>query len=174
MSEMTLTADQQRLLEIWQAHEYAEFVAKDPAAALATMVDEPHVLLIPSGLGGVGRQAVRRYYEDDFIPNIPSDMTPTLLSHVVGNGRVVEEAVFEFTHGIELPWLLPGVEATGRRVRLPVVALVQFEGDKIAYEHLYYDHATLLAQLGLIETGRFSVAGAKSAATLLAAVGKGV
>ena len=156
-----------RLLEIWQSHEHAEFVAKEPLAALATMTDHPHVLLVPTGLGGIGWAGVRHFYEHDFIPHIPEDMRPTLLSITVGHDRVVEESVFEFTHSVEMPWLLPGVRATRQPVRLGVVVVVQFEGEKIAHEHLYYDHAALLAQVGLLSTGPLGIAGRQGASKLL-------
>src|SRR5262245_61475446 len=110
-----------RLLEVWQAHEHAEFIAKDVDAALATMIDEPRVLMVPTGRGGVGGAAVRRFYAEDFLPHLPDDLAATMLSLTIGASSVVEEAVFEFTHNVELPWLVPDIAATGRRVLLPVV-----------------------------------------------------
>jgi carboxymethylenebutenolidase len=43
-----LTPDQQAMLAAWQQHTYAEFVLKDADAALATMTENPYVLLIPA------------------------------------------------------------------------------------------------------------------------------
>ena len=57
-----LTPDQQPLLAAWQQHTYAEFVLKDADAALATMTENPYLLMIATGTACVGRAAVREYY----------------------------------------------------------------------------------------------------------------
>lgn len=171
MQDSELSHAQHKLVDIWRAHAHAEFVARDAAAALESMVEEPHVLLVPTGFGGMGRQAVRHFYENQLIPHLPLDLRSTLLSYTAGVDRLVEESVFEFTHAIELPWLLPGIARTGLPVRLPVVAVVQFAGDKISHVHVYYDHGAVLAQLGLLRIGPLAVRAGESATKLLAASG---
>lgn len=113
----TLTPDQQAMLATWQQHTYAEFVLKDADAALATMTENSYVFLISSGVGRVGRAAVREFYANKFLPNIPPDLEISSLSQTFGNDRIVEEMVMRFTHTVVIDWMLPGVLATGRRDR---------------------------------------------------------
>lgn len=164
----TLTPAQQQMLQVWQQHQYAEFVLKDVDGALATMVEDPYVLMVPTGLGGSGRDGVRSFYAERFIPHLPTDIAPAPVSQVIGHDRIVDESVFTFTHDCEMAWLLPGVAATGRKVQISVVGVVQFRDGKVANEHLHYDHAGLLAQLGLIEDDpRLAIGGAAAARKLL-------
>jgi carboxymethylenebutenolidase len=88
------------------------------------------------------------------------------VSRTVGQGRIVDEMVARFTHSLQMDWLLPGVRPTGKRVELPFVVIVQTEGGKIAHEHLYWDQATVLVQLGLIDRS-LPVRGAETAQQVL-------
>ena len=161
-----LTPYQQTMLATWQQHTCAEFVLKDADAALATMTENPYVLAIPSGTGGMGRIGVREFYASQFLPNIPPDFDLTSLSQTFGDDRIVEEFVIRFTHTLEMDWMLPGVPATGRRVEFALVGIVQFDAGKVAHEHLYWDQATVLSQLGVLEHPA-AAAGVGSAAQLL-------
>ena len=116
----------QTLSAVWQEHTHAEFVLKDADAALATMVDEPYVLCIPSGTGGAGRAEVRDYYARQFLPRIPPDLELIPLSQVFGGERLVEEFVVRFTHTLAMDWMLPGVAPTGRKVEFALAAVVGF------------------------------------------------
>jgi carboxymethylenebutenolidase len=71
--------------------------------------------------------------------------------------------IFRFTHTIKMDWMLPGVEPTGKRVEVPLVAIVKLRGDKLAHEHIYWDQASVLVQLGLLDAGELPVAGVESA-----------
>ena len=146
-----LTAYQQTMLATWQQHTYAEFVLKDADAALATMSEHPYVLLIGSGVVRVGRAAVREFYADKFLPNIPPDFEITTLSQTFGDDRIVEEMAVRFTHTIDMDWALPGVRPTGRKAEFMVASFIQFDGGKIAHEHAYWDQATVLSQLGVLD-----------------------
>jgi len=161
-----LTPDQQANLAAWQQHTYAEFVLKDADAALATMTENPYVLLIPAGTGGSGRAAVREFYANHFLPNIPPDFELISLSQTFGNDRIVEEFVISFTHSLDMDWMLPSMPATGRRVEFAFVGLIQFQDGKVAHEHLYWDQATLLSQMGVLDHP-LAAAGVGSAAQLL-------
>ena len=161
-----LTPEQQTMLATWQQHTYAEFVLRDADAALATMTENPYVLFMATGVVRVGRAAVREYYADKFLPNIPPDLEITTLSQTVGDDRIVEEMAVRFTHTVDLDWLLPGVRPTGRKAELIVAVFVQFAGGKIAHEHVYWDHATALSQLGVLDHP-LAVGGMRSAAELL-------
>ena len=162
----TLTPDQQTMLASWQQHTYAEFVLKDADAALATMTEHPYVFIIPSGIARVGRAAVHEFYANQFLPNIPPDLEITSLSQTFGTDRIAEEMVIRFTHTIDVDWMLPGLPATGRRVEFALVGVIQFEAGKVANEHLYWDQATVLSQLGVLNHPVVG-AGPESAAQLL-------
>jgi len=161
-----LTPDQQANLAAWQQHTYAEFVLKDADAALATMSENPYVLAIPSGTGGMGRIGVREFYASQFLPKIPPDFDLTSLSQTFGYDRIVEEFVIRFTHTLDMDWMLPGVRATGRRVEFALVGIIQFDAGKVAHEHLYWDQATVLSQMGILDHPA-AAAGVGSAAQLL-------
>jgi len=66
----------------------------------------------------------------------------------------VDELIHKFTHTIEMPWILAGVRPTGKRVEISVIVVVQFEDEKIAGERIYWDQASVLAQIGLIDAGK--------------------
>lgn len=161
-----LTPNQQTMLAIWQQHTYAEFVLKDADAALATMTENPYVLAIPSGTGGSGRAGVHEFYADQFLPSIPPDFELISLSQTFGEDRIVEEFVIRFTHTLRMDWMLPGIPATGRRVEFALVGIIQFQAGKVANEHLYWDQATVLSQLGILDHPS-AAAGVGSAAELL-------
>ena len=141
------TPDQQTMLTTWQQHTYAEFVAERYRRSARDNDRNPHVLLIASGVVRVGRAAVREFYADKFLPNIPPDLEITTLSQTFGDDRIVEEMAVRFTHTIDMDWLLPGVQPTGRKAEFMVAAFIQFDGGKIAHEHAYWDQATVLSQL---------------------------
>jgi carboxymethylenebutenolidase len=161
-----LTPDQQTMLATWQQHTYAEFVLKNPDAALATMTENPYVLLIPSGTGGSGRAGVHEFYANHFLPNIPPDFELISLSQIFSNDRIVEEFVIRFTHTLDMDWMLPGVPAAGQRVEFALVGIIQFQAGKVANERLYWDQATVLSQLGVLNHPA-AAAGVGSAAKLL-------
>jgi carboxymethylenebutenolidase len=160
-----LTSDQRVMLAVWQQHAHAEFALKDADAALATMTENPYVFLVASGLAPTGRAAVHEFYANKFLPNLPADLELTSLSQTFGADRIVEEMVMRFTHTIEMDWLLPGVRPTRRSAEFALVGVVQFKSGKIAAEHLYWDQATVLSQLGL--PNHHATAGFGSAARLL-------
>jgi carboxymethylenebutenolidase len=138
------------LVEIWDRHVHAEFVLRDPDATLATMTDEPSVSCLPAGTGGAGRSEVYRFYAEQFIPTIPADFTAGTVSRTVGHNRLVEESVATFTHDRTMPWFLPGIAPTGRRLEVPTTAVVEFTGGRVAAERLYWDQAGVLRQLDLL------------------------
>ena len=161
-----VTPNQQAMLATWQQHTYAEMVLKDADAALATMTENPYVLLIGSGVVRVGRAAVREFYANKFLPNFPPDFEVTTVSQTFGDDRVAEEMMARFTHTIDMDWLLPGVRPTGRKAEFIIAVFVQFDGGKIAHEHIYWDQATALSQLGVLDH-LLAMGGMRSAAELL-------
>ena len=110
-----LTPDQQTLLAAWQRHTQAEFVLRDADAALATMTEDPYLLMIATGTACIGGASVHEYYANHFLPAIPPDLELASLSQTIGSDRLVEEMVVRFTHTIEMDRLLPTLRPTGRR-----------------------------------------------------------
>jgi carboxymethylenebutenolidase len=153
--------------EVFDAHTGAEFEARDVDATMATMSETPSVTHVPVMTGGYGREAVRRFYDTWFIGRWPKDTALKRLSRTVGKDRVVDEVIVSFTHDCEMPALLPGVAPTGRKVALPLVVVVGFDNGKIAYEHIYWDQASLLVQIGLLDKAKLPVTGAEQADRLL-------
>jgi carboxymethylenebutenolidase len=154
--------------EIFDAHVRAEFVDKDVAATMATMVPEPYLTHVPTLTGGTGRSEVEGFYRDHFVGHWPDDVEVKPLSRTVGQNRVVDELVVSFTHDREMRPYLPGVPPTGRKVVLPHVVVMGFdEAGRVAYEHIYWDQASLLVQVGLLDPTLLPVAGAEAAKRLL-------
>ena len=153
---------------VFDAHVKAEFVDKDVAATMATMAPDPYLTHVPTLTGGTGRAAVTQFYRDYFVGHWPDDVEVKPLSRTVGDNRVVDELIVSFTHDREMPVYLPEVAPTGREVVLPHVVVMGFdEAGRVSYEHIYWDQATLLVQVGLLDPARFPVAGAEQARRLL-------
>jgi carboxymethylenebutenolidase len=140
----------QALIEVWEAHTAAEFEHKDSDAAIATMTDRPVLIHVPVGTGATGREALRKFYAEVFIPQMPEDVELELLSRSVGQGRIIDEFILHLTHSVRMDWFIPGVEPTGRALAVPHVGIIAFENGKISSEHIYWDQATVLLQLGLL------------------------
>ncbi len=157
---------------LFQAHMQAELDA-DLDSTMATMVAEPHLLNLASGTGGLGAGGVRDFYASRLIGQFfPPDVEFIPISRTVDGERLVDEMVIRFTHTEPIGHLLPGVPATGRRVEMALVVIVGVQGGKVAYEHIYWDQAGLLAQLGLIDPAGLPV-DPTTASRLLAFTGKG-
>jgi carboxymethylenebutenolidase len=155
------------LSALWEEHTRLEFGARDAAATMRTMVAQPYVNHIPTMTGGVGHDDLLRFYRDFFIPRTPADTRLVPISRTIGTDRIVDEMLFCFTHDIEIDWMLPGVAPTGRRVEIPLVAIVRFRGDKLYNEHIYWDQASVLVQIGLLDPSLLPVAGVETAHKLL-------
>jgi carboxymethylenebutenolidase len=151
------------LSKLWEEHTAHEFATRDTEATLATMVDDAYVNHIPVLTGGSGKDALRRFYSEDFIPRMPPDTTLTPISRTIGENQLVDEMIFSFTHTIEMPWMLPGVAPTGKRVEIPLVAIVRFRDGKLAHEHIYWDQASVLKQIGLLTDPSLPVHGVETA-----------
>ena len=152
---------------LFDAHVRAEFVDRDIDATMATMTEQPYVNHVPVMTGGVGHEGVRAFYGAHFIGKWPADVQITPVSRTVGESQVVDELVLSFTHDIEMPQLLPGVAPTGRPVTLAFCVVAGFEGDKLTHEHIYWDQASLLVQVGLIDRAGLPVTGAEQAENVL-------
>jgi carboxymethylenebutenolidase len=152
---------------VFDDHVRAEFVDRDLDATLATMTDDPYVNHVPVMTGGVGREAVAHFYDTYFIGHWPADTEVIPVSRTAGETQVVDELVLRFTHDVEMPALLPGVAPTGRQVELAFAVVVGFRDGKITHEHIYWDQASLLAQVGLLDPEALPVVGAEHARKVL-------
>jgi len=152
--------------KLWEEHLRGEFATKDTEATLKTMVPDAYVNHIPVLTGGVGHEELREFYSKHFIPKMPADTKIVPVSRTIGEERLVDEMIFQFTHTMEMDWMLPGIAPTGKRVECPLVVIVHFRDGKLANEHIYWDQASVLVQLGLLDAAKLPVAGVETARKL--------
>lgn len=152
---------------LFDQHVALEFQTKDADATMKTMVDRPTVIHVPVLTGGRSTDQLHAFYRDSFIPAWPEDTEVEQVSRTVGTERVVDELIMRFTHSVEMSFWLPGIAPTGRRVEIPVVVVMAIEDDKVASEHIYWDQASLLAQIGLIDSTNLPITGAIQAQGLV-------
>jgi carboxymethylenebutenolidase len=158
-----LTPDQQFLNDLWDEHMKYEFATRDTEATLDTMAPDAYVNHVPVMTGGVGRAALQGFYSKNFISKMPPDTETIPVSRTIGTERLVDELIFRFTHTMEMDWMLPDIRPTGKRVEIPLVVVVHFRDGKLAHEHIYWDQASVLVQIGLLHPAGLPVAGAETA-----------
>ncbi len=151
------------LSELWDRHCDFEFSVRNPDETMKTMVPEPYVNHIPTLTGGYGFKELLRFYKYHFIPRCPADTKVTPVSRTIGPDRVVDEVLFSFTHDCEMDFMLPGIAPTGKYAEVPLVAIIEFRGDKLYNEHIYWDQASLLRQIGVLDANHLPIAGAEEA-----------
>jgi carboxymethylenebutenolidase len=147
----SLTPAQEALQSVWEDHTRHEFVTHSTEDVLATMAEDAYVNNIPVMIGGVGKAALGEYYSKYVISQIPPDFELVLISRTIGTDQLVDEVVAKFTHTIQMDWMLPSVAPTGKQVEMPGVVIIQFRDGKIAHLHLYWDQASVLVQIGLLD-----------------------
>jgi len=165
-TEARLSPGQQSLNDLWEEHLRDEFTTQDTNATLETMVPDAYVNHIPVLTGGVGHEQLREFYSRHFIPKMPADTEIVPISRTIGAERLVDEMIFRFTHTIEMDWMLPGIAPTGKRVECPLVVIVHFRDGKLSNEHIYWDQASVLVQLGLLDAAKLPIAGLETARKL--------
>jgi carboxymethylenebutenolidase len=166
-SNPNLSPAQETLGHVWEDHVRYEFSTRNTEDTLATMVEDAYVNHIPVLTGGVGKNELCEFYSRRFIPQMPPDTEMTPVSRTIGENQLVDEMIFKFTHTIQMDWMLPGVAPTGKRVEVPLVAIVRFRNGKLAHEHIYWDQASVLVQIGLIDAAKLPVVGIESARKVL-------
>jgi len=162
-----LSSAQETLRKLWEQHVQCEFATRNTDDTLATMVEDAYVNHIPVLTGGMGKDELREFYSKRFIPQMPPDTEMIPVSRTIGEDQLVDEMVFKFTHTIRMDWLLPGVAPTGKHVEVPLVAIVRFRDGKLAHEHIYWDQASVLVQIGLLDPSKLPIAGVESAHKVL-------
>jgi carboxymethylenebutenolidase len=164
---MVARSPKPELGKLFDHHVSSEFEAKDADATMETMTEDPTVIHVPVLTGGRGDQELYAFYRDWFIPAWPDDVQVEQVSRTVGSERVVDELIIRFTHTCEMPFWLPAIAPTGRRVELPIVVVMAFDEAQVASEHIYWDQASLLIQIGLLETANLPIAGSIQAQALV-------
>jgi len=167
VSESQLSPEQQTMEKLWEEHLASEFKSKNAEAAINTMVERPSVNHVPVMTGGVGRKQLTHFYDRYFIPQMPPDTQITPVSRTIGRDRLVDEFVIKFTHSLQMDWLLPGVPPTNEPVEVAIVTVIQFQDGKMASERIYYDQASILVQVGLLDPEKLPVAGVEIARKVL-------
>ncbi|XDG09815.1 hypothetical protein ABKA04_009430 [Annulohypoxylon sp. FPYF3050] len=130
-----------------------KFYMRDLQQTLSTYSahKSPHVTYVPTLTGAIGTEELQRFYSEFFLDRNPPSMKLTLLSRTVGADRVVDELHIAFKHTQEMPWILPGVPPTNKRVEILVVSIVTLRGGRLYHEHIYWDQASVLVQTGLLD-----------------------
>src|SRR5262245_35012853 len=154
---------------LFDGHIAREFEDRDVDATMETMISEPYVHSVPTMTGGFGGRGVRKFYSNQFINQIPHDAKVMPISRTIGEDQVVDELIVSFTHDTQWDFILPGVPPTGKRVEIPTVVVMKFENGKIAHEHVWWDQASVLVQVGLLDPANLPVAGVEQARRLLRA-----
>ena len=155
------------LSKLWEDHTYFEFGTRNVPDTMGTMVAEPYVNHIPTMTGGVGAEQLSRFYQWHFVNANPDDTKLIPISRTIGSTSLVDEMLFCFTHTREIDWMLPGIAPTGKYVEVPLVAIVNFRGDKLYHEHIYWDQASVLVQIGVLDPAGLPVAGIETAKKLV-------
>ena len=154
------------MLDTFKKHVDAE-LAGDLETTMATMTADPHLHNVPSMVGGVGRDGVRKFYNNHLVGKFfPPDVKMTNVSSTVGDTQIVDELVISFTHTTPIDWMLPEVAPTGKPVEIAVAVVVGFKDGKISHEHIFWDQASVIVQIGLIDPKGLPVVGAESARKL--------
>ena len=157
---------QQKLDAIFKAHMDAELFG-NLDKTLATMAPNPHLVNVPTMVGGQGPESVRTFYAKRLIGQFfPPDVKFETISRTYSKERLVDELIISFTHTTKIDWMLPGINPTGKRVEVVFVVIVGIEGDKVSYEHIIWDQANVLVQIGLLDPTGLPVTGAGAAAKL--------
>ena len=155
------------MIDVFMKHVDAE-LAGDLETTMATMTAEPHLHNVPTMIGGVGYDGVRSFYRDFLVGKFfPPDVKMTPVSRTVGENQIVDELVISFTHTTAIDWMLPDIAPTGKKVEVAFAVIVGIRDDRISHEHIYWDQATVLAQIGLLDPTGLPVVGADGARRVL-------
>ncbi|EAW13425.1 dienelactone hydrolase [Aspergillus clavatus NRRL 1] len=137
----------------WEDHLEAKFFSMNLKNTMEPYVDHltPNVTYTPTMSGGIGARDLRRFYQHHFLNKLPPSMRLRLLSRTIGVDRVVDELYASFEHTHEIPWMLPGVPPTNKKVEVVLVSIVSLRSGKLYSEHVYWDQASVLVQIGLLD-----------------------
>jgi carboxymethylenebutenolidase len=106
--DANLTPSQQGMSDLWDRHTQSEFETSSVEATMDTMVEDPYVNHVPVMTGGVGRDEVRKFYSERFIPQQPPDTEIAFVTRTIGEDRLVDELILVHPYGRD------GLDAAGR------------------------------------------------------------
>lgn len=161
LDDARLTPEQNELLQMLEKHRVAEFEKRDVDQTLATMTAKPYLLFLASLTGGEGQTGVKRFYKG-MITQIPDDLEWELISRTVGDTQIVVESILKFTHNVPVDWIIPGAPPTDKKVEIPMVLIFTFESGRLASERIYWDQASVLVQLDLLEPRSLPIVGVEA------------
>ena len=163
----TYSEAEQEMINLLELHINAELQG-DLTTTMSTMTDAPHLLNVPNMMGGDDYIGVKRFYENHLVGKFfPPDVEMHRISLTVGKQQIVEELVIQFTHTEVIDWMLPNIPPTGKKVEIGVVVIVGIKERKVAHEHIYWDQASVLNQVGLLDSKDLPICGPESAQKLL-------
>ncbi len=162
-----MSNEQDNLGDIFDKHIEYEFDKVDVDGTMTTMTENPYVYHVPTLTGGSGYVGVYNFYKNHFIGKMPKDLKIINASRTIGRDQVVDELIISFTHDREIEYLLPGVSPTGKHVEIPHVVVMKFRNNKISHEHIYWDQASVLVQLGLLRQEGLPITGLEQTKKLL-------
>jgi carboxymethylenebutenolidase len=159
-----ISLEKQVLLNTFKKHIDAE-LRKDLDTTLATMTLDPHINNIPTIIGGIGLEDVQHFYSTLILSGkfFPPDTEMIPVSRTIDEHQLVDEIIFKFTHTTEIGWMLPNIAPTGKQVEIPLVVIVGFSNGKVTHEHIYWDQASVLLQLGLLNPAGLPIKGVETA-----------
>jgi carboxymethylenebutenolidase len=152
---------------VFGAHMAAEFELRDADKAMETITEAPSLLHVPVATGANGKDRLLGFYRDHFVGKWPADLSVERISRTASDNMLIDEFIVRFTHDVVMDAILPGLAPTGRRVELPHVAVVGFEGGRIAFERIYWDQGSLLVQLGVLDAKHLPPLGSQQAEAVL-------
>ncbi|KAL4932356.1 dienelactone hydrolase [Aspergillus undulatus] len=137
----------------WEEHLQGKFFSMNLTDTTKhyTKLLTPTVTYTPTLSGGTGSRALKRFYDQHFLNKLPPSMHLRLLSRTTGADHVVDELYVSFEHTHEIPWMLPGVPATNKKVEIVLVSIVSLRANQLYSEHIYWDQASVLVQVGLLD-----------------------
>ncbi|KAL4889419.1 hypothetical protein BDV59DRAFT_210344 [Aspergillus ambiguus] len=158
-----------------QENRYFSSNMRDPLASYVRN-GTPSITYTPTLEGAAGREALRRFYATSFPQGKPPSMQMRLLSRTIGADRVVDEIYVYFKHTQDMPWILPHVPPTDKEVRIVIINIVCLRGGQLYSEHVYWDQASVLVQVGLLhpkdvgdgKLGNVPIVGSEAARAVLA------
>ncbi|KAF2466350.1 dienelactone hydrolase [Lindgomyces ingoldianus] len=141
------------LERVWEENVEQKIHGKDASKLVDTFVTQPtpFVNYTPTMTGGIGVGELSRFYKDYFLPSSPPSFHMRLVSRTIGVDRIVDELYIQFKHTLQIPWILPGIPPTNQKVEIVVVSIVGMRGGKIWHERIYWDQASVLFQVGLLD-----------------------
>ncbi len=107
--------------------------------------EHPRYEIVPTGDVFDGAEEVQRYF-DDSRTAFPDQRNELIALHHADDGVIVE---FDLKGTHEGP--LRGIPPTGKEFTCRTAAFFLFDEDRLVCERVYFDAATIMSQLGLIQ-----------------------